>query len=60
MRKRFRQFNLCKFALYGSLLPRILTNQAFRDLVPVFRVSPNRVCFARETMDHFRLVFEKV
>lgn len=59
-RKRFRAFNLEKYALYASLLPRILTNKAFRDLVAVFRVSPNRVCFERETMEHYRLVFEKV
>ncbi len=59
-RKRFRAFNLEKYGLYLSLLPRLLTNKAFRDLIAVFRVSPNRVCFERETMDHFRLVFEKV
>lgn len=59
-RKRFRAFNLEKYALYASLLPRILTNKAFRDLVAVFRVSPNRVCFQRETMEHYRLVFEKL
>ena len=59
-RKRFRAFNLKKYALYASLLPRILTNKAMRDLIAIFRVSPNRVCFERETMDHYRLVFEKV
>ncbi len=59
-RKRFRAFNAEKYALYASLLPRIATNPAFRDLVAVFRVSPNRVCFERETMEHYRLVFEKL
>ncbi|WP_128543364.1 SAM-dependent methyltransferase [Larkinella soli] len=59
-RKRFRAFHLKKYALYASLLPRIMTKKEFRDLVAVFRVSPNRVCFQQETMDHFRLVFEKV
>ncbi|MBC3784553.1 SAM-dependent methyltransferase [Spirosoma utsteinense] len=59
-RKRFRAFSLKKYALYASLLPRLLTNKAFQEMIPVFRVSPNRVCFERETMDHFRLVFEKV
>lgn len=59
-RKRFRKFNLQKYLLFLSLIPRILTNKSFRDLVAVFRHSPNRVCFQRETMDHFRLVFEKV
>ncbi|MCY7349574.1 MAG: class I SAM-dependent methyltransferase [Cytophagaceae bacterium] len=59
-RKRFRAFNLQKYALYASLIPHFLTNKAFRDLIAVFRVSPNRVCFERETMEHYRLVFEKV
>jgi cyclopropane-fatty-acyl-phospholipid synthase len=59
-RKRFRAFNAEKYMLYASLLPRLLTNKAFRDLIAVFRVSPNRVCFQQETMDHYRLVFEKV
>lgn len=59
-RKRFRAFNLKKYALYASLLPRLLTNREFQDLIAVFRVSPNRVCFQQETMEHYRLVFEKV
>jgi len=59
-RKRFRRFNAEKYALYLSLLPRLMTNKAFRGLVSVFRLSPNRVCFEREIMDHYRLVFEKV
>ncbi|WP_338870710.1 class I SAM-dependent methyltransferase [Spirosoma sp. SC4-14] len=59
-RKRFRAFNLQKYLLYASLLPRMLTSKAFRDLIAVFRVSPNRVCFQQETMEHYRLVFEKV
>ncbi|GAA4450459.1 cyclopropane-fatty-acyl-phospholipid synthase family protein [Nibrella saemangeumensis] len=59
-RKRFRAFHLKKYALYASLLPRLLTNKAFQDLIAVFRVSPNRVCFQQETMEHYRLVFEKV
>jgi len=59
-RRRFRTFSFKKYALYASLLPRLLTNKAFQEMIPVFRVSPNRVCFERETMDHFRLVFEKL
>ncbi|AKD57137.1 class I SAM-dependent methyltransferase [Spirosoma radiotolerans] len=59
-RKRFRAFNLKKYLLYVSLLPKLLTNKPFQDLIAVFRVSPNRVCFQRETMEHYRLVFEKV
>lgn len=59
-RKRFRAFNLHKYGRYASLLPKLLTSKAFRDLLAVFRVSPNRVCFQQETMEHYRMVFEKV
>jgi cyclopropane-fatty-acyl-phospholipid synthase len=59
-RKKFRQFSLQKYLLYASLIPRYLTSKEFRHQVDVFKVSPNRVCFEREIMDHYRLVFEKV
>lgn len=58
-RKRFRAFNVEKYATYASLLPKLLTNPSFRGLIATFRKSPNRVCFQRELMDHYRLVFEK-
>ena len=59
-RKRFRKFNLEKYLLYASLIPKYLTDKEFRHQVEVFKISPNRVCFQKEIMDHFRLVFEKV
>ena len=59
-RKRFRKFNLEKYGLYLSLLPSYFTDREFRHRVAVFRVSPNRACFEREVMDHYRFVFEKV
>lgn len=59
-RKKFRKFNLQKYALYLSLLPKYLTDPEFRHRVEIFRVSPNRVCFEQEIMDHFRFVFERV
>ncbi len=59
-RKRFRKFNLKKHFLYASLIPKFLTSKEFRHQVAIFRVSPNRVCFEQEIMDHFRLVFERV
>lgn len=59
-RKKFRQFNLKKYWLYLSLLPKYFTDKEFRHQVAIFRVSPNRVCFEKEIMDHYRLVFEKV
>ena len=59
-RKKFRAFNLKKYFLYLSLIPKYLTDKEFRHQVAIFKVSPNRVCFEKEVMDHFRLVFEKV
>jgi len=59
-RQKFRKFNFRKYWLYLSLVPRLFTDPQFRHQMEVFRVSPNRVCFEKEIMDHFRLVFEKV
>ncbi len=59
-RKRFRKFNLKKYLLYLSLIPRYIFDKEFRHLVAIFKVSPNRVCFENEVMDHYRLVFEKI
>ena len=59
-RKGFRKFNLKKYFLYASLIPKYLTDKEFRHQVAVLKVSPNKVCFQREIMDHYRLVFEKV
>ncbi|MFN3404369.1 MAG: SAM-dependent methyltransferase [Cytophagaceae bacterium] len=59
-RKRFRKFNFKKYLLYASLIPKYLTDAEFRHLVAIFKVSPNRVCFEKDIMDHYRLVFEKV
>jgi cyclopropane-fatty-acyl-phospholipid synthase len=59
-KKRFRAFHPKKYLLYLSLLPKFLTDKEFRHQVAIFRISPNRVCFEKEIMDHYRLVFEKV
>ncbi|MEI7802288.1 MAG: class I SAM-dependent methyltransferase [Bacteroidota bacterium] len=59
-RKKFRKFNFKKYMLYLSLIPQYIFNKEFRHQVAVFSVSPNRVCFEQEIMDHYRLVFEKV
>jgi cyclopropane-fatty-acyl-phospholipid synthase len=58
-RKKFRAFNFRKYGLYLSLLPKYLWDKELRKQIEVFRVSPNRVCFELEVMDHYRLVFEK-
>jgi len=59
-RKKFREFGLKKYWLYLSLVPKFLFDKEFRHQVSIFKESPNRVCFEKEIMDHFRLVFEKV
>ncbi|RLD22009.1 MAG: SAM-dependent methyltransferase [Bacteroidetes bacterium] len=59
-RKKFREFGLKKYMLYLQLMGRYVTDKDFRHQIEVFRVSPNRVCFEQEIMDHYRLVFEKV
>ena len=58
-RKKFRNWNWKKYLLYLSLLPNYFTDQQFRHRVEIFKVSPNKVCFEREIMDHYRLVLEK-
>lgn len=58
-RKKFRAFSLKKYALYASLLPQYLWNKDFRYRVEVFNINPNKICFERELMDHYRFVFEK-
>ena len=59
-RKKFRKFSFRKYLLYLSLMPKYLTKKTFRAQVEIFQISPNRVCFEQEIMDHYRLVFEKV
>jgi cyclopropane-fatty-acyl-phospholipid synthase len=59
-RKKFRKFSLKKYLLYASLLPKYITDKEFRHQVAIFRISPNRVCFEQEIMEHYRLVFEKI
>jgi len=57
-RKRFAKRSLRKTLLKARLVPRWLTSADFR-LAFTSGVSANSVCFERELLDHFRLVFEK-
>jgi len=59
-RKMLRRFDLKKYSLYLKVLFQLAKNKEFRHLIPVFRISPIKVCFERGLMDHFRIVFEKV
>jgi cyclopropane-fatty-acyl-phospholipid synthase len=58
-RKRFGEPSLQKYLLKARLVPRWLTSPAFR-LAFTSGVSANSVCFERELLDHYRLVFEKI
>jgi cyclopropane-fatty-acyl-phospholipid synthase len=57
-RKRFGEPSLKKTLLKARLVPKYLTSSDFR-LAFTSGVSSNSVCFERELLDHFRLVFEK-
>jgi cyclopropane-fatty-acyl-phospholipid synthase len=57
-RKRFGEPSLKKTLLKLRLVPRWLTSADFR-LAFTSGVSPNTVCFERELLEHYRLVFEK-
>jgi cyclopropane-fatty-acyl-phospholipid synthase len=57
-RKRFGEPSFKKTLMKARLVPRYLTSSDFR-LAFTSGVSANSVCFERELMDHYRLVFEK-
>jgi cyclopropane-fatty-acyl-phospholipid synthase len=57
-RERFARPSLRKTLLKLRLLPRWLTSADFR-LAFTSGVSANSVCFERELLDHYRLVFER-
>ncbi len=58
-RTRFAEPSLKKTLVKARLVPRWLTSKDFR-LAFTSGVSANGVCFERELLDHYRLVFEKV
>lgn len=58
-RARFAERSLRKYLLKLRLVPRWLTNSEFR-LAFTSGVSANSVCFERELLEHYRLVFERV
>jgi cyclopropane-fatty-acyl-phospholipid synthase len=57
-RRRFAEPSFRKTLLKLRLVPRWLTSADFR-LAFTSGVSANSICFERELLDHFRLVFEK-
>ena len=59
-RKMLRKFSFKKYWLYLKLILQLIKDKEFRHMVQVFRVSPIKVCFERDVMDHYRIVFEKI
>lgn len=59
-KKRFRRFQLQKYAIFMSLIPRFIKDPEFRYQYDILVQDPNKKCFERELMDHNRLVFERV
>jgi cyclopropane-fatty-acyl-phospholipid synthase len=57
-RERFAARSLKKSLFKLQLVPRWLTSADFR-LAVTSGVSANTVCFERELLDHYRMVFEK-
>jgi cyclopropane-fatty-acyl-phospholipid synthase len=57
-RKRFGERSWQKTLLKARLVPKWLTSRDFR-LAFTSGVSANSICFERELLDHFRLVFER-
>jgi cyclopropane-fatty-acyl-phospholipid synthase len=57
-RKRFGAPSFRKTLMKARLVPRYLTSRDFR-LAFTSGVSANSVCFERELLEHYRLVFEK-
>jgi cyclopropane-fatty-acyl-phospholipid synthase len=58
-RARFAERSFRKTLLKARLVPHWLTSREFR-LAFTSGVSANSVCFERELLDHYRLVFERV
>ena len=59
-RKMLRKFSFIKYWLYLKLILQFMKDKEFRHMVQVFRISPIKVCFERDLMDHYRIVFEKI
>lgn len=58
-RLRFAEFSVPKALIKLSLLPQYLTSRDFRNAF-ASGISANTICFERELLEHYRIVFEKV
>lgn len=58
--KRWRQMSFSKYLFYLSMLPNYLTSPDLRRRISIIGVPANKICFERELLDHYRIVYEKV
>jgi cyclopropane-fatty-acyl-phospholipid synthase len=58
-RKKLRKFNLKKYGLLLSILPRFIFNKELRYMLSFYLAKSNLKCFQRELLEHYRIVFEK-
>lgn len=58
-RQRFARRRARKLPIYLTLLPRYVASRDFR-LAFTSGVSANTICFERELLEHYRMVFERV
>lgn len=56
-RLRFGRFGWRKLAVKATMVPHYLLSSDFRHAF-TSGISPNGICFERELLDHFRIVFE--
>jgi cyclopropane-fatty-acyl-phospholipid synthase len=56
---RYRRFTPRKYAFYLSLVPRYLVSRELRQRLSRDQLRANTLCFQRQVLDHFRIVFEK-
>jgi cyclopropane-fatty-acyl-phospholipid synthase len=57
--RHYRSFNLKKYAFYLSLVPRWIGSRRLRERLSRDQLRSNILCFEREVLDHYRIVFEK-
>jgi cyclopropane-fatty-acyl-phospholipid synthase len=56
----FKRFDLAKYLAYGSVVLRHLFDGNLRRYADFLSINPNRVCFERQLLEHYRIVFERV
>ncbi|HUI69933.1 MAG TPA: class I SAM-dependent methyltransferase [Spirochaetia bacterium] len=56
----FKRFDLPKYLAYGSVVLHHLFDGTLRRYADFLSINPNRVCFERHLLDHYRIVLERV